>query len=316
MKQWLATLIAIAACIAAPVSFATSGGPNAPTDCVPSIDKPTLPASGGTVKVGINCPNPHPDGFNLQLFGPDAPSASISGSPPAGAVTNTNFVIAVDANTGSTPQVFGWYWRICDFTKVSCNNSATVTTTVAAPSAVPICSLGASNLTPTIGQSITITATCSNSPTSYTWTAGCTSTSSTCNDTNNVVGNKTYTMFAANGGGNSAPASVVVNWRPPVPVCSVSPSNATPTIGQAITLTATCSNSPTSYFWTAGCSSSSSTCNDTNNVVGNKTYTVIANNAGGSGAAASAIVDWRPLGPRSARSRQAMPRRWWVSRSR
>jgi hypothetical protein len=168
------------------------------------------------------------------------------------------------------------------------------------PPKVPQCSgLSASNLAPQAGTSITLSACCTNNPTSYTWT-NCTSITSACTATRTTPGNVTYELVASNAAGSSPPVSISVNWLPnetPVPVCALVSSNATPRVGQPITITANCTNNPTSYTWAAGCVPSGSTCSDTNATAGLKTYSVVARNAAGAGPSSSIPVTWQQNPP-------------------
>ena len=89
-----------------------------------------------------------------------------------------------------------------------------------APGSPPVCTILASESAPSVGTSITLTATCSGSPTSYSWT-GCANTDSTCTKTETTAGARTYSVTASNAAGASAPASVSINWQatsgPPTP---------------------------------------------------------------------------------------------------
>jgi len=100
---------------------------------------------------------------------------------------------------------------------------------------------------------------------------------------------------ATNAAGNSPVASVNVNWQPlptQPPACTVTSSNSTPSVGQNITLTAACTNSPTSYAW-SGCTSTGSTCTTTSTVEGPLTYGVIATNGIGPSPQATVQVTWQ-----------------------
>lgn len=175
----------------------------------------------------------------------------------------------------------------------------TVTWTDTTTPAVPVCSVQASNGSPSVGTSITLNALCSNGPTTYTWT-GCTSTGSSCTDSAANVGSKTYTVAAANASGSGQPASITVDWvavptQPPV--CQVSASSTTPTVGQNIALTATCTGAPTAYQWT-NCSapSTSSTCTTTATATGPIVYYVVGSNQYGASNAAGISVSWQAAG--------------------
>jgi hypothetical protein len=63
-----------------------------------------------------------------------------------------------------------------------------------------------------VGQNITLTATCTNAPTSYVWT-GCTSTGATCVTTATAAGALTYTVAGVNAIGKGPLAATAVNWQ-------------------------------------------------------------------------------------------------------
>lgn len=163
---------------------------------------------------------------------------------------------------------------------------------------VPVCSLSSSNSSPSVGTSITLSAFCTNSPTAFKW-VGCTSTGSTCSDSAATIGTKTYSVVATNASGDSEPASITVDWAAvPVqpPVCQISASSIAPTVGQSITLTATCTGSPTAFEWTGGCTapSTSSTCTATSATSAPVTYYVVGSNQYGASNAAGITVSWQP----------------------
>ena len=85
----------------------------------------------------------------------------------------------------------------------------------ALPSA-PGCSITASSASPTVGSTLTLSANCTNNPTSFLWT-GCTSTQSTCVTTRSTAGIASYTLYAANAQGPAVPATLDVNWQPNSP---------------------------------------------------------------------------------------------------
>lgn len=80
------------------------------------------------------------------------------------------------------------------------------------------------------------------------------------------------------------------------PKCTASASSNSPVVGTALTLAATCSNTPTSYLWT-GCTSSSATCVTTRSSTGSATYTVHAANGQGPADPVNVSVTWSPSGP-------------------
>jgi hypothetical protein len=161
----------------------------------------------------------------------------------------------------------------------------------------PACSMTASPSSANVGGSVTLSANCSGSPTSYTWT-GCNSSGPTCAVSSSTQGTATYTVIATNALGNSAPASASVNWTavfvPPAPACTafqVTSTSPSPVIGSSIAIATACTNNPTAYMWT-GCNGSFTTCTVQSGVPGPQTYTIVASNAGGSSVPSSVTVNW------------------------
>ncbi len=221
--------------------------------------------------------------------------------------------IVLSASCSGSPTNYSWVGVACSAIQCSTSSSVTgpKTFTVTASNALgssspasitvewqsspaPVCSLSTNNPTPTIGQTITINSSCTGSPTGYAWN-GCTGSDASCTDAATVAGAKSYALSASNGNGLGPQAGLVVNWQTPptaAPVCSVTASNQSPFVGQSVTLSASCSNSPTSYAWT-NCNSSSSTCVATSAAEGAQTYSVIASNGIGPSAPAQTGVNWQ-----------------------
>ncbi len=164
------------------------------------------------------------------------------------------------------------------------------------PDSLPACMVTASAATATAGEVVSLTASCTNHPTSYLW-AGCASTTSTCQATQTTGGTTVYYVYGVNeyGTGYGYGGVVSVDWKPWTrPDCTVTTSNPTPVVGTTITLTATCSNNPTSYVW-SNCTSATNTCQTTQGTPGASTYSVAGVNASGLGTAASAAANWQPV---------------------
>ena len=94
-----------------------------------------------------------------------------------------------------------------------------------AAGAVPVCQVIASSGSPQVGAQVTLSAACSNGPTSFAWT-NCTSVTSACAASAAAVGPQTYTLVASNAAGASAPVSVTLTWTAPpppepAPVCTL-----------------------------------------------------------------------------------------------
>jgi len=170
------------------------------------------------------------------------------------------------------------------------------------PNDTPACVLVASSTTPAINSTLTLTASCTNAPTQYTWT-NCTSTSATCTTTSSTTGNRTYSISARNASGFGPTATVTVAWQvPPTapPTCTLNASPASPYAGGTTTLTASCTQSPTSYNWNNCTAVSGNTCTATSPNVGAVNYSVTATNALGTSNAASITVNWQTPPPAGA----------------
>lgn len=119
--------------------------------------------------------------------------------------------------------------------------------------AVPVCTLTAAPAAVASGASSTLTANCTNSPTSYTWTnTNFPSTASS--GTVTPTGTTTYTVTATNSAGTSAPARATVTVTSAnVPVCTISGAPTAPVAaGSATTLVANCTGAPETYQWSTG----------------------------------------------------------------
>lgn len=114
--------------------------------------------------------------------------------------------------------------------------------------------------------------------------ANVTFTSSNCSSyvLSGTAPNQTVTCVAGGGGGGGG-----------VPVCAPTANPPTPGVGQSTTISANCSNAPTSYTWTGGtCGRAGPTCTVEKAKATSVTYTVKATNSSGTGAAASITVTW------------------------
>jgi hypothetical protein len=83
--------------------------------------------------------------------------------------------------------------------------------------AAPTCTLTADTAQPYAGGSALLTASCTQSPSSYQWT-GCTPLGgNTCRASRATTGSATYTVTATNAIGTSAPATLTLQWQEPPP---------------------------------------------------------------------------------------------------
>ena len=80
---------------------------------------------------------------------------------------------------------------------------------------VAVCAPAANPTAPAIGQSTTISANCSNQPTSYLWAGGaCLGlTTATCKVSKLKAATVTYSITASNAAGAGTPAQISVTWQ-------------------------------------------------------------------------------------------------------
>jgi hypothetical protein len=172
----------------------------------------------------------------------------------------------------------------------------------------PVCSIVYSTLLPVLGQPLTMTATCTNTPTTYAW-INCSSTTTTCTTTVNEAGPVVYGLVASNSQGPGAVTKTALNWQPlasAAPACSVSASSTAPTIGSSLVLTATCTENPAAFEWLTcspltpeacsvipECATAGSTCSPIGKQQGVALYAVRGSNNAGTSAKSSVSIDWR-----------------------
>lgn len=167
--------------------------------------------------------------------------------------------------------------------------------TSSGPQDVPACVVSTSNASPYAGSTVTLTASCTNAPTAYTWT-NCMSATAQCSATSASIGQVTYTVVARNGAGASAPASVGVAWQSVpsnAPKCTMARTSQTdpPTVNTFAAFEVTCNTAVGSYSWN-GCSSTTRTCVVRESAPGPHTYSVIARSAAGSSAPVTLTLNW------------------------
>jgi hypothetical protein len=162
------------------------------------------------------------------------------------------------------------------------------------PANVPACVVTASDTTPNVGSTLMLTAACTNSPTSFTW-SGCASGGATCAATSASTGAATYTVVARNASGASAPASIAVNWQAvgAVAKCTIVRTSQTdpPLVNASVVLKVSCDKSVGSYTWN-GCASTSNVCIARESTPGAHTYSVFARNAAGASDPATITIGW------------------------
>jgi hypothetical protein len=168
----------------------------------------------------------------------------------------------------------------------------------------PFCSISASSAAPSVNSTLTLTAACTNSPTSFVW-AGCTSSTNVCTTTQAAPGSRSYSVTGLNASGEGPPSTITVSWQQPPtapPTCTLTASSPTPYVNGTVTLTASCTQSPQSWQWSVpSCSSSSATCQATSAVTGAASYTVAATNSIGAGTQSQPVtVTWTTPPPAGA----------------
>ncbi len=154
----------------------------------------SAPPVGASVTLSANCSG-NPQGYAWTGCSSAGPTCTTSSSVPG---TFSFSVVATNAQGNSAP--------------------ANIVVTWHEPAPTPQCRIvtTTSSDPPAAGTLAQLTAVCTNGPTSFTWT-GCASSSDTCFDRAASAGAKTYSVVAANAGGDSAPASVTLAWQATAP---------------------------------------------------------------------------------------------------
>lgn len=188
-----------------------------------------------------------------------------------------------------------------------------------AASAGPLCAITASNTTPTLGTAITLTSSCSHTPSKYQWMAcsallieacnplaQCVNSTTSCSPASTLAGPIYYALIASNSAGASQKAGISVDWRTggssapppstnPTPYCTISPSSGAPAVNTTLTLTASCTNSATSYQW-QNCTSvagSPHMCTTMESLPVTRIYRVQGVNTSGVGVPTEANITWQ-----------------------
>jgi hypothetical protein len=257
------------------------------------IASPTAPQLGFPLVLSANCSD-NPVRFEWLACSPLTPDACGAITECAGATTSCSPV-------GRQQGVVLYSLRASNNAGMGAKASVTVNWTAGSgqppppsPSGAPTCTLIPSSAFPAINTTLTLTVSCTNAPTLYEW-VNCTSSTTICTTTESTVGVRTYTAFGRNVSGVSAPATVSVTWQvPPTgpPVCTLSANPANPYIGGTTLLTASCTQSPTSYNWTNCTNTTGNSCLASNSQLGMVTYSVTANNVFGPSAPASITLNW------------------------
>jgi hypothetical protein len=187
-----------------------------------------------------------------------------------------------------------------------------------APANAPRCTLTPSDSTPAPGSTITITAACTNNPTTFLW-VGCAGTQGVCSASQAAAGSATYTLYTASAQAPGVPATTTVTWTTPggggnpppppgntPPYCGLAGSPRFPAVNTSLTLTATCSPAATSFSWLAcdpnntsnctpiaSCANAGATCTVTSPSAGVTRYIVTPSNSYGTGPWVQTDVEWQ-----------------------
>lgn len=290
-----------------------SGDPQRPIAFCASSQGPAQPAAGApvcTVTASTAFPVPNAP-VTLTATCTESPTTyawiNCTGTGATCAVTATTVgavnygVVATNSRGSSAPASLTLNWQ-------------------AAASAGPTCTVAASNATPTLGSALTLTSSCSYSPTKYQWLAcsallieacnpvpECASSTTSCSPVGTQAGPIYYALVASNSAGASPKAGVGVDWRTggpstppppptsPTPFCTISPSSTSPAVNTTLTLTASCTNTPTSYQWvnctpTAG---APNRCTTTESSAVTRIYRVQGVNSSGVGVPTEATITWQ-----------------------
>ena len=223
-------------------------------------------------------------------------SSSTTTCKPIGQLAGPVYYALVASNSAGSSQKAGVAvdWRT--------GGTSAPPTTPTSPT--PFCSIAPSSTSPAVNTTLTLTASCTNNPTSYQWT-NCTPVagkSDQCTATEQGSVTRIYRVQGVNSSGVGTPTDITITWQnPPTapPSCTLTPSSTTPYLGGTVTLTANCTQSPTSYTWT-GCNGSGSTCQASSSSLGPASYSVRATNSLGTSAPANANVTWTTPPPSGA----------------
>ncbi|MHB9101637.1 MAG: hypothetical protein ACYC2E_09015 [Sulfuricella sp.] len=165
---------------------------------------------------------------------------SYTWSAPCDATPEPNKCTVTPANTAT-------YSVVGNVAGIGATSQVSTTVTVTLPS----CTLTASKATIGLGDSSTLTASCSPPATGYTWTGGtCESTTTNaCTVTPPTAGTTSYSVTGTGANtATSAPTTVTVVD----PYCSVTANTTSVSPGGTSILTANCSPAATGYTWTGG----------------------------------------------------------------
>ena len=218
-------------------------GPPGPPDCALYTPSTNIPSTGGTMNVTATCSN-SPTSYVWTLNGVRQ------------AATGNVFNYALSANHDASTRSY----TVAFLATNSAGESYPLEVVFRQPPGPPGCGLYTpSTNIPSTGGTMNVTATCTNSPTSYVWKLNGVRQAATGNvfnyalPANHDASTRSYTVafLATNSVGESYPLEMVFRQPPGPPGCGLyTPTISIPSNGGTVNVTATCTNSPTSYVWT------------------------------------------------------------------
>ncbi|HET7453252.1 MAG TPA: PKD domain-containing protein [Thermoanaerobaculia bacterium] len=243
-------------------------------------------------------------------FSPSAPTPSqsvqftdtSSGSPTAWAWTFGDGGASAVQSPTHVYAAAGTYTVTLKATNAGGNGSTSKSVTVTTPSvALPDPHFSITPNPATAGQTVQLTDTTLNSPTSWSWNFGDPSSASNTSTAKNpshvyaAAGTYTIRLTATNSAGSSSTTNTVaVNAAVSAPVAAFSFSPSAPTPNQSVQFADASSGSPTAWAWTFGDGGSSTAQSPTHAYAAAGTYTVTlkaTNSAGNSSASKSVTVN-------------------------
>ena len=154
------------ACANTAYAVVTVAGSTGPANCSAMASQTQLPSQGGFVTLTITCQTAPAGLVGRVNCGPPNPSAPNCTLPATGA-TSAAGVLEFPPTSGPSPGSAILRPQACDATgpNPACITLPDIQITVAAQSG-PSCTVSPSNAAPQVGDSIMLTATCSNNPSS------------------------------------------------------------------------------------------------------------------------------------------------------
>jgi hypothetical protein len=165
---------------------------------------------------------------------------------------------ALDAGAQGKVRLNGGTGAECSYSSITVAPNGDLTVTCSGTTGgLPACSISGP-ASAVINTAFTLTANCTNGPTAYAWTGTGTSGSTASQNLSiAALGSYTFTVAGTNATGAgpiSASHTVTITAAEPPPIdvprnCSISTNPAAPKVGDAVTITMSCTNSPNAFAW-------------------------------------------------------------------